>query len=376
MSSPDNLDFNHPENWTNAQPYANALGAIPSSFTTTIRTLIADGNSKPADLSQGGRFLMTRFVKIPGMRAPFYFAALTFHKEQIGTGYISPSDLVKPFKAHEMAAVIGLLYLYRRARKLCDPDEWALLSKTVLESVDIGGHLGLAIPNIGPGLGMLVAGTPLLAQAAFSIKDKKGFKEYRRALKSKGLAFDPGLELARWNTSCVHVAAVLMQSLGIGVQVANAFVKGMGSSSISIETEPEAYKLFIANRWIADLKKSGLAPEMVHKGQYYPLKQDLNHLIDVVETIRAKGSQYSWLEKNKESISPQLTPQLFKAGEKMPIEPPTDDDQVQAQTGKNFDYESLPNEVRELFSREEVEQMSAAEIEDVLKQAKELEDIG
>jgi len=311
---------------------------------------------------------MTRFVKIPGMKAPFYFAALTFHKNQLGTGFISPGDLVKPFNAHEMAAIVGLLYLYRRARKLCDPDEWAILSKGVLDSVDIGGHVGMAIPNIGPGLGMLVGGTPLLAQAAFSIKDKKGYKEYRRILKSKGLAYDPSLELSRWNTSCIHVAAVLMQSLGIGVQIANAFVKGMSSPNITIESDPEAYRLFIANRWVFDLKKTGAAPEMTHKGQYYPLKQDLAELIEHVGVIRKNGSEHCWLEKNKESISPALTPQLFKAGAVVVEETAPD------LSEKAVDYDSLPLEVKELFAREEIEQMSTAEIEEILRQAKELED--
>lgn len=375
MIKPQILDFTNPENWTGAQPFVNALGAFPSSFTSTIRTLIIDGNKSPNTLSPGGRFLMTRFVKIPGMRAPIYFAALTFHKSDLGTDYISPAGLVKPFGAHEIAAVIGLLYVYRRARKLCDPEEWAILVKHLNETVDIGGHIGLAIPNIGPSLGMLVAGLPILAQATFSIKDKKGYKEYRRLLKNKDLLYDPKEELSRWKTSSVHIAANIMQTLGIGIQIAEAFVSAVGAgSSVNFDTNPDAYRLHIANVWLESLRTTGAAPEMVHKGQFYPLKQDLENLVDIVGTIRESGSKFSWLEKTKDSISPSLSPQLFKAGETVQPEPEVDPTHS-ASTVKIPTYEELPTEVRELFSKEEMEQMSPQEIEDILKQAEEVEEL-
>ena len=351
-------EFSTPENWEAAQRYAALLGQIPSSFTSSIRTLLLDSQKNGDKLSPSSKFLVTRFVKGPSMRAPFLYAGLTFRPEQLpDPNKASAGELVNLFSPYEIAALLGVLYLYRRARKVCDPEEFEYLSKMLQESVEIGGHLGCTIKNIGLGIGMLSGALPFLASACFLLKDKKSFKEYRRILSKSNAVFDIDVELERWKCANVQVMSILMQSLGFGVQSANSLIMAFSSAEpLDDKQFPEPYKLRIALEWIESLKKTGKEPEVVHKGAYYPLKQDLDRLYSNVAELKKNGPKHNWLEKGKDSISAEVV---------APIEVP-------AINGK-IDIDTLPKEVLELFSREELEALSPEEIANLLKEASEIE---
>ena len=62
------------------------------------------------------------------------------------------------------------------------------------------------------------------------------------------------------------------------------------------------------------MQNTGVAPDLRHRGEYYPLKEVLDRLVSQVEKVRSNGSLFRWLDKNKEDVSPEKTPQLFPKG--------------------------------------------------------------
>lgn len=298
------------ESWELARNYSGLLGSVPSPFATTIRMLLLDEKRSAGIMSPVSRFLIVRLLKGPSIKAAVYFSALTFHEERITTlPYVPAEALVALYRPLDLAVVTGMVYLYRRVRKICDKDEFVHINNALERSIEVGGHLGIAIPTIGFAHGLVSGGIQQLALGTFLHHDKKGYVEYRRHLKSKGFTYDESFELARWGCTSAQVGAVLLQALGFGVGLANAF--GGQKASEDAPDEKEAYIFKIAGLWCETLIKTGAPPNIVHKGEFYPAQESLKKLLDKVTVVRNQGSRHSWLSKGKKDVSRTATPQLY-----------------------------------------------------------------
>ncbi len=308
------VTFNNPESWQIARKYASLLGSIPSTFTTTIRTLKTDDDKHGGVIGRGSIYLAERLLRGPSMMAPFYHCTLTFHSDKISnSAYLSTKDLIMLYAPADLATVIGLIYLCRRSRKLSPPDEWQHITGPMHELMEVGGFLGYAIPAIGASNGLAVGSMRHLAMTAFLKHDLKGFKEYRRFLKAKNQYFNPEFEMNRWGCTSIQIGSILLQSLGFGISVANSFTAGITPSMLSTdELDDDAYRFSIATLWIDSLLKDGNEPKIVHRGDYYPLQSALHKLMYQTSEVRDKKSKYMWLEKGKDSISQKTTPQLYQ----------------------------------------------------------------
>lgn len=366
--------FNTPESWLKAKKYSAVFGEVPSSFSSAIRTLIADQTKLGGTLSSGAAFLVSRLLIGPSMKAPFYYATLTYHSEQLSNAaHVNTKKLASMFPPYDIAVIVGLLYLFRRAKKFCESQEnqWAFLVPPLLRDIDLGGMVGEAIPKIGRGSGMIVGALPGIALGAMIAADKNGAKEYIRFLKAEKKSFDPDWEMEKWGCTTIQVGSLLMQGVGFGIEFANSMSLGFTPGTTLDEGRaPEVYRAYITQVWIKALAETGDVPDITHSGNYYPLKVALGKLLYEANNIKEKGSKFSWITKNKDDISPEATPQLFeesvreaKAAEQAAA--------AKIDLSKPISISDLPKEVLDLFAKEELEQMSQDELKEILKQAME-----
>lgn len=320
--------LNSPESWEVARLLAAQMGNFPSSFTSVIRALRANEEQNKASgskgLSRATQYMVSRLLKSDSMKAPVYFAALTYQPDRIATlPHVTYKDLLPLFSPGEYASIIGLVYLTRIAKKLCPPDEWDNVAKNLFELTDLGGHVGMAISTIGLSEGMLVGALRTISFPLLQKRDQKIFKEYRRALKSDGGMYNLEKEYGYYNCTHLQIASILLQSIGFGVQVADAIARGITALSINELEDKNAMKFKITEIWSNALLATGKEPNMGHRAEFYPTKAALGTLIDRAEPISSSGSPWQWLGRGKDDITPETTPQLF-AQDEQPVAPEPD----------------------------------------------------
>ena len=309
-------ELNTAESLEVARAYVGLLGEVPSSFSSTLRALIADEEKHGGKLSPSGRYLCLRLLKSRGVLATVYYAALTFRQERLSSlGEVSPDNLTQCFSPIELAGLIGLLYLNRRMRSFSSKEVWDELYPGIRSALELGGHVGIALPRLGFTMGMYVGAFRDMTLCLFQKQDAKAFKEYRRQLRNANLAYDLHTEQSVWGCTRADLGAVLLQMLGFGVPVANAYAKGMcGSDPLGHDLAPEEYRYKIGLIWINALLATGAIPDMAHKGEYYPTEAAAALLLQEVGIVRQQGTKYGFLDKTKEDVSPSKTPQLFQSG--------------------------------------------------------------
>lgn len=302
------------EGWQTARGLSVLLDEVPSSFSTTIRTLIADHQRPNGQLSPASRFLVSRLLKGPTLKSPIYFATRAIMDEKIaGKPYIGSDDLIQLYSPYDLAAMIGFLYIYKKAKKLCDPDLWTPIAKTISDYQELGMLTGAKVQNMGIANGLIGSGMRHLALAPLLIHDRTGFNEYRRHLNKKGVNIDHEFEMNRWGTTSVLIGSVILQALGLGVQIASAFVAGLQPSTpLEAINDKKGFAMRLGSLWADSLLTRKAQPDITHDGRYYPTKPDLEVLVQRGHSVSEQSERVVWLDKGKDDISPQLTPQLFK----------------------------------------------------------------
>lgn len=316
MSDESDVDPN--EAWDTAKKYAALLGAVPSSFSTLIRSLIGDEDKNNGQLSSSTCSAAVRLFSGPSSRAALYFASRLYRPTafQSDTAF-KVKDLVLLYRPIDLAGLVGCLYLFRRARKRCPDDEWGELAQGMKLGVDLGFLVGTAIPNIGAALGALRGGVRSAAIATFHIHDQKGAKEYRRHLASKNLEFDQDWEVSRWGCSSAQVSSVMVQSLGFGVTFSNALYMSLTLSEAPLASGPLsgcdllAYRFAITQLWAKAVYETGSEPTIVHRGEFYPVRTALEELVAQVSKIKSGAAEENWLSRGKDDLTAQNAPHMF-----------------------------------------------------------------
>jgi len=249
--------------------------------------------------------------------APFYFMSEALYPEEFENRvYISNAEILSLYKTFDLAAFVSVFYVLKKFSGTCPASEWSPIVSKLQQQVDVGIHLGLAIPAIGIGTGLLAAAMAPLSLGVFILHDAKGYVDYRRKLKGEIQALDYGWELSRWGCTSAHIASIFIQMFGLGVPAAHAFFQSAinPSENLSVETDNDVYKYKIARIWIDSLLKDSKIPNIAHRGRFYPEGGEIELLLEKLNVIKQAKPEDGWLLKNKESISPELTPLLFKAG--------------------------------------------------------------
>ena len=316
----EELSRNLGDEWQTAKKYSGLYGNMPGAFTTLIRSLGNDYEKSSKEFSAASRFQLLRILKSDSFKSPFYFALKTFKPAQLDSLQShNPSNLITLLTPIETAAILATLYLYRRARKLCDQAEWRFLTEGIHMRAEVSGLVGSAIPAIGLSVGLLAECRPILSWAAFLLNDLKGFQEYRRGLKLKKNRRDFEFELRRWG--CVHlqVGAHLLLGMGLGGSFVSDLMFGLEADELG-QAGPNkiVYATKLVTLWTDALLQTGREPQMKHDAAFYPEKNPLAALIELARLVKNSESQFFWLEKNKHDIGPDKTPRLFLGSKELP----------------------------------------------------------
>jgi hypothetical protein len=293
------------QSWEYTRGYAGVFGTPPAPFVTAIRTLLNEESNGAPQPSSATLYQILRLMKSPSLFAPFYFAACTFVPTAISsTSRTTEAAVLKSFSAFEIASLLAVTYLSRRAQALCDADELKLLEDLLVEEVNLGFLVGRAIPSIGAGMCLLQAATPVLGLAAFLRHDPNGFKEHRRLLKKQNLKWDHDLEMQRWGCTRVQIGSVLAQSLGFGIKRANAITNSlMGvSESLGAEETETTHDAKMAALWSESIRTTRKAPEIAMPAKYYPSNTALQDTLAALDTLQGNPSQARWLYKGRDDL--------------------------------------------------------------------------
>lgn len=301
-----------PQSWEMARIFAALWGTIPTSFTTVIRHLMNEHSAGLARTAGLNRNFALRLLKTPSLLAPIrsFCSQYGVARGDLPQYEPSPEELIEMFSPYELAFVFGLVYVTRRAKSLCNSDEWAYLSEPMAYDLDAAVALGRVIPAIGAGTALIEASASSLGKMAFLRNDVKKFTEYRRILKRTGSAYDYDEENARWG--CVHsqIASVVLQLLGFGVTRSNALATALTSASESGTSEEVAMirDFRMARLWRESVMSTGAAPTGAIQSMYYPKKSELEEALESVKNNRMRPAAESWLFQGKDSFEPQEKP--------------------------------------------------------------------
>lgn len=322
--------------WEEAKKIAALIGDVPPTFTTLVHFLRQDIAKNNGLLGPYSQYCLRRLLQAPGAKAPLYFAALTYVPQKVELySRIESVTFTKFFTLEDLSLIVGLLYLYRRIRRGIDPNEWPALAKELMVRTDVGGLVGRAMPAIGIGAGLLVGASRHLGAAMFLGIDKAGFAKYRRRARAKGVALDVEDELATWGCTHVQIAAMLFQTMRLGVDIVDSLSRGL-TFKYSEYLDASVLRINLALLWIESMLATYAPPDIVHKGQFYPLAKELAYLSDSVKKIRKEGSPYHWFDRGHLDISAEKTPALYGAEDEDGKAPPEIDQELSEEQRKSL----------------------------------------
>jgi hypothetical protein len=307
------LELYSAESWEYSRNYASLLGEIPSSFTSTIRSLLSDFEKNNNNLSSGSKYLATRLVRSSSMKAPFYYATQLYKPELLeGLESVGDDDLVKAHKPDETATLFGIIYLYKKVKKYCDSTELSFITPNLHKEISVSGQVGLAIPGVGFSCGLLTYGMRYIAACTYLKHNVKHFQEYRRLLKNEKTIFNLQKESEYFGCTIPQIASIFLQTLGFGITYANNFAMAFSNEPALTKTMPDSSPFKVAELWTKTLIETGKEPQIIHDSKYYPKSGAISSNL----LAKSAAAPVYWLDKSSEDVTPEITPKLFakKAG--------------------------------------------------------------
>jgi len=270
-------------------------------FSAAIRSLIKDHFERNTGYSAISKTEALRIIRVPTVHVPLYFAIKTFKPKEYGTrDSIRPDEILNIVTPFELASLLSVFYLYRRARKLSSPDEWPVVSQLITEQSEIGGHFGASITDVGIGSGLLMGAFRPFSLFAFSLIDLDASKKYRRSLKSAKTLYNIPTEEKYFKCTHPEIGAELLQKFGFGIAIANAYSDALilVSNKDDDFVAGDKIKFQVAAEWIDSLTLSSLPPGISSIGAS-PDDVAISNLVEVVKAAKSKSREMSWLEKTR-----------------------------------------------------------------------------
>ena len=221
------LAFND-ESWRIAQDYAKLYGDFANIFTALIRQLNNSPIQEAGKFSQSVTWQLRRILKSEACQAPIFFAGKQFRADLLEQDEIDDVlDVARVFTPMELAAILGSLYLIRRAKKLSAESEFEFIENDLARRANIATVIGDLVPNIGLGLAIVVASIKHVAMGAYLIDDAKVFSSYRKYLKTTNKEVDLDYEYRQWGCTHPEIASKLLVIIGFSAELANSIKNGL-----------------------------------------------------------------------------------------------------------------------------------------------------
>lgn len=299
-----------------ASRYAALIGAMPATFSTAIKELMVDDQHGLPCLSERSEFQIGRVLRGATALSVIYWAGRTFTEEKMPPGWIYSSlQIARFFKPSTLAALLAFTYLFKRAKRIIDPEEWQFISEPLQKNTEICALLGWHLPEVGSTVGLIGGAMTNIAFACYCAHDKRGFTEYRRLLRMKRQFQMPATELSNWGCTSLQIATQLMLQSGFGVDITHSFIEGF-RDPLPLPNGERARGPFVAvHKWLREL--AGTSPGTAgstEQGQSNTSASNNPILTEKLMTIHRQGSLYHWLEKGAADISAEATPNLLLDG--------------------------------------------------------------
>ena len=291
------VEYNTLGSWQRAREIVGVLGSPQRVVRSCVRFLQTDFETG-TPVRSVSEMLLQSLLRLPSVKACFYYLNLTLFPDKFREGHKPDADsLLLLYGLDGVATTLALLHLYRRAKSNCDSQLWVELSHELHLRAEIGARLGHAIPRIGLSYGFLLATIQPLAHLVMAGLKPDEFSGYRQFLHDQGDLYDYELETYTWGATSLQIAAIMIQSIGLGLPVATTIGQELNSINFYEEDlDPLAIRLRIALSWLRTLIQHSKVPDIKHKGEYYPKEEDLNRLLAVCKELKQDGVQYEWFK--------------------------------------------------------------------------------
>ena len=292
--------------WLIARNYLSKIGEPSTLFTGCCRSLFQCSNTD-GKLTRAAASQLQRLLRSPSMLSQVFFAAKTYYASDIQSrGSIEPADFTFFMQPEEIAIIITIGYNSRRISNQLDKQDWSLLSDNYQRYVDLAMPLGFSIPAIGPTRAMMTAAGKFLGWSILNVVEPERFKKYRIANKVNNRTYNLAQEKANFGTTHLHLSSLIWQRFGMGIQISEEYFAGMSDSPPSTA----ATKFKVARLWLESLLEKGQAPTQ-NLGDDFELEDSRSEkFINTFNSLKADGSLHKWLQRNKDDISTEKTPEL------------------------------------------------------------------
>lgn len=299
-----------------AKRYASLIGVMPSSFTIAVKDLMTDEQQGLDCLSERSEFQVGRVLRGATALAVLYWASKTFCDEKMPKGWIYSSlQIARFYRPGTLAAILAYTYLFKRIKRVVNPDDWQFISEPLQKNVEIVSLLGWNLPEVGPTVGLIGGGIINVALSCYSAHDRKGFAEYRRMLKMKKQFINPEQEINHWGCSSIQIATQILLQSGFGVEFTHLFIEGFRSPTPLPNGERAKGPFVVVRRWLEEI--AGTANNESFSSSSNGHTTDLSGSVGLPEKLKLinkQGSLYNWLDKSAQHISTDLTPDLLLDG--------------------------------------------------------------
>lgn len=297
------------ENFDRARAFVTRLGYVPALFSTCIRQ-IRDAETNPNVPDEQRHGLAQKYaynlIKIsPSLRTALYSIAQTYRKAELDKLGAEPTTkaLITLFQPSELAGIIATVFIFKRFCKWIEPTEREKLMPLLRQQTEIGWHVGATISNVGYGYGALIGIVRYASLGTFVAQDAKVFAKYRRELAPDKALFRPDLEVANWGCTHLEVAALLMQSLGMGRGPGLGLSAGENADHLIDEAHVGHHSLEEALcwraclAWVESLHCFGKAPVGADNqdSELYLEQSSLDELGKIVDSIKGNEAAAAWL---------------------------------------------------------------------------------
>jgi hypothetical protein len=335
------------QSWQLARQVSNSIKPLPIAFTSSVRLLICDQLGNKGTIRPVTKFQVARIFRSNSFKAMLYYATKDLYPAAVkDKPFVSTGDMMALYSPADLASLIGMYVMYKKVRRLVDEQEWKQFKYDLNKQIFIGGQIGISIPKIGVGAGILTASMALLSLATLYSAEPKAFANYRRQLQKNSFKQDPKQEIEIWGCSSLQIATLNMSILGYGVEVSEALMKGLESArSFHKLNNPMHLDYYMARLWLHTFWDKQKQPNITIPGDYYPLEADRVKSVSAIDGF--KESDIHWFERNAEDVEESKTPQLFNKAEV---------------------NEEVPEELQEVFSMDEITAMEENDFDDLIDQ--------
>jgi hypothetical protein len=292
------------EAWSRAGDCVKPIGTSPSFFTRYIAALMRNKQENASGAVQGLSPASVDALKwlmlSKTLRSIIFFAGRTFKAEELPIEtFDNPKSLALLFRPEELAALMGVSFLYKRLKSVSSEEEWKRSRRRMIKAMDIGGQLGQHTTGIGFARGLLAGAIPQLARAVLSMTSPDAFAQYKNQTRIKNVLRDHKLAEELLGTTEAHIGALLLNSMGFGRDESQAYFDGLvqvDKASRSRKKEQTAYR--VCSEWVESLLITGQAPEVDNGDELEMTDESVDKLLPKIFQILEDDESIGWVEKN------------------------------------------------------------------------------